>query len=876
METPKSGVELKALFADDQWMHGRIAETGFDSYLSDLTMAWDLANQEAIQQIEADETPIAIVDCIRYALIATSLNNVAESHVPELVAQAVETALWTSERALSVAAHIPDEQRQAAMYGSLLVTGKLNAIQTAFVKSSALSAAQSIPYEWSRAFVLEHLAEQIQGEQQEEAQQAALQSALQAADGQFGGNAHILWSLIEKLDDTLLENALQHVLQLKNAEARVWALAALAKRFTGEIRQESLAHGLDSAVEIADELKRANALSQLTGQLDGDLVSRALKAVLAMEDGRWRPRAVDGLLGKLDQAQLEQLLDNMLTTDEEWGRANVIMTIASRSTGELRKRALIAALELETHEAPMAIMSQLGGSMNNSLLQEAIVVAQEMSNEEIREKRLSLLKRIEKNQKVASHSSESDDIQSESEVAERELESTLRIADEEDRSRWFTQLVHRLPEYLLGRAVIGAQEIEGRISRDCALKALAKRLSGDLLTKALEGSFSIEEKRTRASVLQELSNQLNNTQKEFALTYALETVRSIYTDWEQIDSLVGLLHDLKGEQKADVAKQALEMAQGLQNGEFRARMLALIVPHLEGQQQTEVLATALEAAQTYRDTSEIMRDIGATSYNSYFDEDTQKSMEIWGRIRILAIIVPYFDESQKSDVLTQSMEVIFAMPSEQWRISALGEIARYLEGERLGQAFEAILASSNISQGAEALVDLTNKLNDEQLMHALEFILKIDEPVRRARALIAIGKRLNGEVKNEILSQIFHIALEAKNDTFRLSLLAGLADQGFVKAVDHGVEIALSLTDEQERARSLAAFIPYIENPISVLRQIRLGMLRQLRVFKQGKRESLLWYFADERLFGSPVLSADIIAGISEQVIEICRDWHWE
>jgi hypothetical protein len=613
----------------------------------------------------------------------------------------------------------------------------------------------------------------------------------------------------------------------------------------------------------------------LANQLDDNLVSRALEVVLAMQDGRWRPRAVNGLLDKLDQTQLEQLLDNMLTTDEEWGRADVIMTIAARSTRELRKRALIAALELETHEAPMAMMSYLGASANSGLLQEAIAIVQEMPEEGIWAKRLSWLKQIEENQQVALASDGSADIQSESEVTERELEATLRIADEEDRSRWFTQLVHRLPERLLARAVEGAKAIEDRISRDFALKALAKRLSGDLLTKALEGSFSIEEKRTRASVLQELSNQLNSTQKEFALTYALETVRSIRTGWEQIDSLVGLLHDLKGEQKANVAKQALEMTHGLQNGEFRARMLALIVPQLEGQRRTEVLANALEAAQTYRDTSEIMRDIGASSYNSYFDEDTQKSMEIWGRIRILAIIVPYFDESQKTDVLTQSMGVIFAIPSEQWRISALREIARYLDGECLGQAFEAILASSNLSQGAEALVDLANKLNDEQLTHALEFILKIDEPLRRARALMGIGKRLNGEAKNEILSQIFQIALEAKNDTFRLSLLAGLADQGFVKAVDHGVEIALSLTDEQERVRSLTAFIPYIENPISVLRQIRLGMLRQLRVFKQDKRESLLWYFADERLFGSPVLSADTIAGISEQVIEICRDWHW-
>jgi hypothetical protein len=855
-------------------MHRCIAELTFDDYLAALTTAWDLAHQKAIQQIEADEAPTAIIDCIRYALIATSLNNVAESYVPELVARAVETGLWTPERALSIAAHISDEQRRAAMYGSLLATGKLDATQITFVKTSALNAAQSIPDEWSRAFALEHLAGQIQDEQQDEAQEAALGSALQSADGDFGGNTHTLWSLIKKLDGVLLENARQRVPQLKNAEARAWALSALAKRFSGEIRQQLLADGLDSAIEISDELNRANALSQLANQLDGSLVSRGLEAVLAMQDGRWRPRAVEGLLDKLDQEQLEQLLDNMLITDEEWGRANVILTIATRSSGKLRKRALIAAFELETREAPMAIMLHLGGSVNSGLLQDAIVAAQEISNEEIRAKRLSWLKRIEENQKAVLDISGAEDIQ-ENEVTERELESTLRTDDEEDRSRWFSQLVPRLPKHLLSRAVEGAKAIEDKISRDFALAALAKRLSGDLLTEALEVSFSVEEKSTRSSILQKIAHQMNNAQKEVALNYALETVRSIRTDWQRIDSLVGLLGDLEGQQKAEVVKQALETAQSLKNREFGARMLACIVRDVEGQQRTEVLTMALEAVQTYRDTSEIMHDIGASSYNHYFDENTQKSMATWGRIRILAIIIGYLDEPQKTAVLTQSMESIFAIPSEEWRLSALREIARYLEGERLEQAFESILTSSNIPQAVEALVELVNKLSDEQLARAMDFILKIDEPIRRGRALLVIRKQLNGEPKNEILTQVFQIALEAKDDTFRLGLLKGLAAQGFVKAVDHGVEIASSLTDEPERTRGLISFLPYVEDQTPFLRQIRLGIFTQLRTFKNAKRESLFWYLFDEELFGSPVVPADIMSGIADQVIEVCRDWRW-
>src|SRR5450432_3432077 len=67
-----------------------------DDYIADLmTSRQNEAQPEALRQIEADSEPTALIDCIRYVLLRTSLNSAAENFVPELVSRAVETGVWS-------------------------------------------------------------------------------------------------------------------------------------------------------------------------------------------------------------------------------------------------------------------------------------------------------------------------------------------------------------------------------------------------------------------------------------------------------------------------------------------------------------------------------------------------------------------------------------------------------------------------------------------------------------------------------------------------------------------------------------------------------------------------------------------------------------
>ena len=173
--------QLKALFDSDAWLHVRVpqSEYTYDGYITDVMTAWkDFAHPEALRQIEADTELTAFADCVRYALIRTSINSLAANYVPELVARAVETGLWTVKRALSITEKMPDAEQQATLYKLLLATEKLNSIE----RKTTLTAALAIGNERDRAIALAALAPHLSSEAREQALAQALTAALAMSD----------------------------------------------------------------------------------------------------------------------------------------------------------------------------------------------------------------------------------------------------------------------------------------------------------------------------------------------------------------------------------------------------------------------------------------------------------------------------------------------------------------------------------------------------------------------------------------------------------------------------------------------------------------------------------------------------------------------
>lgn len=125
--------ELHQLFEDDQWLRVRVPQSNFlyDAYLEDLQIAWEVAYEQCLDQINNHESPTALIDCFRYVLIRTSINSISADYPPELVARAVELEIWTVERALSVLKQSPHINLE--LFAALLKTGKLNKDQQKYL-----------------------------------------------------------------------------------------------------------------------------------------------------------------------------------------------------------------------------------------------------------------------------------------------------------------------------------------------------------------------------------------------------------------------------------------------------------------------------------------------------------------------------------------------------------------------------------------------------------------------------------------------------------------------------------------------------------------------------------------------------------------------
>ena len=138
---------VHALFANRDWLDVRYEDSGniYDDYITDLEMAWDQTSlPAALQEVEQGILNTEYAWCFRYALIRCSLNSLAGTLPPEILIRAVETGLWPAERALSVAARVPEPERRTQLFALLMRSGKLNDLEEAKVRRAVLAAIPTI------------------------------------------------------------------------------------------------------------------------------------------------------------------------------------------------------------------------------------------------------------------------------------------------------------------------------------------------------------------------------------------------------------------------------------------------------------------------------------------------------------------------------------------------------------------------------------------------------------------------------------------------------------------------------------------------------------------------------------------------------------
>jgi hypothetical protein len=530
------------------------------SYLSELEDVWQLAHQKARQQIESKEIPMSLVDCVHNALLRSSLNTFAENLTPKIVARLYETDLWTVEDVLSLVSIIPDNYRKAQSYIALLETGKLDAALTVKVRNAAFETAQSIDFPAYRSWAMEELSKYTDAEHQYDALEKAIDAAIDYADSPLysigGNNGYELCLIIEKLPTPLLGKTEEKILALKNAEARAWALAYLARRTSGNRQYQLLAEGLEAVSRIKPDVNIANALAQLANQLSGELVPKALDLALAIKEGNWRPRAIAGLMDKLDQSQVKGVLEHILPIEDEWWRADGLISVVEHSSSETQLQALQNLLSIEDGEPYSKMISWLRNfTITQTNVDIAIHAASEIKNNQHRLKMLQRLNSMAHEKQVQDQplsfpsliDQSNQYITVKNTVYDR-LENIFQIEWEEERANELASFVSLIPDELIPLVVERAKKFFEWLNRDKVLKVIAPRLTPETLAASIDGVADYEDTTSMVEALKHLAPYLDQPQKETVLSYALDTILAIgEPNWRTADPLFKLRSELDGD-----------------------------------------------------------------------------------------------------------------------------------------------------------------------------------------------------------------------------------------------------------------------------------------------------------------------------------------
>lgn len=127
---------LLRLFTDDRWLRRRASpeKRQWDEYGRDLGLAWDALDENL------PDRPGAAVDCVRLALIRSTLSTV-EDFPASVVTAAVHTGHWTPERSLSTIDRLSRPAERAVCYHYLLAGADLDARGRRAVESRLIRLA---------------------------------------------------------------------------------------------------------------------------------------------------------------------------------------------------------------------------------------------------------------------------------------------------------------------------------------------------------------------------------------------------------------------------------------------------------------------------------------------------------------------------------------------------------------------------------------------------------------------------------------------------------------------------------------------------------------------------------------------------------------
>ncbi|MDD5266651.1 MAG: hypothetical protein PHO08_05930 [Methylococcales bacterium] len=808
-----------AALITQEWMHARVEhdEYRYDGFIADLTLAWQHATEDALANIKVGKEPSNWPECIRYALIRSSITSISSQYPTELVKQAIKIGFWSLARVLSMASKVRHPVHRARLFQAVLEADypAVSKAERCRLARDTLPVVLAIEDPESRTIALSALAPNLTESDKGVALSEALSAAHHIEDG--AQRAIAMATLAPQLGDVEKETTLREAISVISA--------ALA---TTRIGSGSGRPGLGYRFGETEPLK---ALVALAPQLTGALLAEALSLTCCFQD--LKVHAMAALAPQLGDVEKETTLrEAILATrqvkdDQEC--ASALVALAPSLTGPLVNEALSAAREsikdnFSFVEVLSALAQQFSEAEKNAIALEALLKAKGISDEELRASALTaiaginqlnrpiLLDVLRSAQEIINPMSRNHVIVAlSSGLIGPELEACLNdalleaIATEDDHLRvWLlTELSPCLRPPLLNLALSAARAIPDASSRaemlaallkkegaspekeavlrdaiDAAQKcnwrlrafilaALAPHLSGPLLSEAMS-AVAFEDESYCASALIALARGLNGRQKKRILLLAMAAVTAITDEGDLGEQLAALAPQLSGPLLAEALTTARAISD--EHPHAKAKVLTALMGCFKGEEQKAILQEAQSEA----------RNIGPDA----------------SRGEVLATLVPQLTGTEKASTLRDALSAVRAIKS----VWADGGYGGYLGDEDIQ---------------AKLLAQLAPELSGTLLTEALSVAKDMQFGRARAKTMAVLACRLPAPDKELCLSDELS---EMQKTTFSHALgdeVAGLACQLLPSQLATALLLArrIDARDPHAKAKALTALAQRLSGP---------------------------------------------------------------
>jgi len=700
---------------------------------------------------------------IHCALIVASLNSLADSLPPELIAALVKHNVWARAQGLAYA-------RQKRDLGS-------------------------------RATALVYLAPHLPEADQCLVLQEAMATARALRDGQQ--RAWTLYRLASHLPGPLKARVLQEALAEPRKTRALWEVV-------GEPR-------------IEDEQRRALELFELTYQLPGperdNALQNELTKVKRIENKRDRAKALESLAPYLPESLLREALAMVQTIDQDY-RDEALVSLAPR-LAELGcpKEALVVARGIESERGRAKALEGMAPYLPEPLLREALAIVQAIHGQDYRDDALvSLAPRLadlgrpeealvvargirnEKRQakalaSLASYLSKPE----QGLVLQEALAAVGVIRDQDDCAETLAGLAPYLSELLLREALAAAHSIRDNRARAMALASLVLYLPEPLVERTLQEALAatrmihglddqVEVLTTLVTnpsepdytrLLDEISQKALNISKTYLSgLYALcKLIPCFPVDsqqkiaemaWHNLHGLEITFADFVEAQTRLAIYLPLEILHKLVNdailtlpipGVVRYCMIPMIMSaatRLPGAEQGLVLQRVLVAVR-----------------------DTQNKDD---RAVALARLVPYLPDPLHGEAVWEALMAVRTIEREENRAEALTRLAPYLPDSLRGEAMQEALAAAQ----------------------------EIEREENRAEALTRLAPYLPDPLLGEALQEALAAAREIGYEWVQVDALTGLAPHLPKPLLGEALAVARGIGNGKHRARALIGLAPHL------------------------------------------------------------------